>query len=176
MKATGALFEEPPVHSDRGDRLTNDICLKNSDTSYTIDGRDISFPVVVADAAMLMNGFLVDAKAAQTMLDGTGFRVVELFPGKAILQLLAVDYKQNDLGDYNEGAIILPVLTPGEKKPFPFFGALKRMGDGSLGNFVYRMPVDQEFTTHGLDLILCFQTGIKGPDNCPHVSSCSNGR
>jgi hypothetical protein len=104
--------------------------------------------VIVADASMLMNGFLVNAKVAQAMLEGSGFRVVEIFPGKAILQLLAVDYKNNDLGDYNEGAIIFPVLTPGEKKPFPFFGALKRMGNGTIGNFVYRMPVDQEFTTH----------------------------
>ena len=79
MRATGAIFEEPPVHSDKGDRLTNEICSKNSETSYTIDGKDISFPVVVADAAMLMNGFLVDAKAAQAMLDGTGFRVVDAF-------------------------------------------------------------------------------------------------
>lgn len=148
MQATGAIFEEPPVRSEKGDRRTNDVCSKHSETQYTIDGKEISFPVVVADAAMLMNGFLVDAGAAQAMLEGTGFRVVELFPGKAILQLLAVDYKQNDLGDYNEGAIIFPVLTPGQRKPFPFFGALKRLGDGTLGNFVYRMPVDQEFTTH----------------------------
>ncbi|NND68588.1 MAG: hypothetical protein HKN19_13455 [Halioglobus sp.] len=148
MKATGALFEEPPVRSDKGDRLTNDICSKHSESSYTIDGTDVSFPVVVGDASMLMNGFLVDARAAQALLEGTGFRVVELFPGKAILQLLAVDYKENHLGDYNEGAIIFPVLAPGEKKPFPLFGALKRMGDGTLGNFVYRMPVDQEYTTH----------------------------
>lgn len=148
MKATGAIFDEPPVHSDKGDRFTNEICSKNSETNYTIDGKEISFPVVVSDASMLMNGFLVNAKAAQATLEGTGFRVVEIFPGKAILQLLAVDYKVNDLGDYNEGAIIFPVLTPGEKKPFPFFGALRRMGNGSIGNFVYRMPVDQEFTTH----------------------------
>ena len=148
MKATGAIFEESPVHSDKGERFTNDICSKNSETNYTIDGQDISFPVNVSDASMLMNGFLVNAKAAQAMLDGTGFRVMELFPGKAILQLLAIDYKENDLGNYNEGAIILPVLTPGENKPFPFFGALKRLGNGTAGNFVYRMPVDQEFTTH----------------------------
>ncbi len=148
MKTAGAIFEEPPVHSDKGDRLTNDICSKHSESSYTIDGTEINFPVVVADASMLMNGFLVDANAAQAMLEGTGFRVVELLPGKAILQLLAVDYKKNDLGDYNEGAIIFPVLTPGMKKPFPFFGALKSMASGALGNFVYRMPVDQEFTTH----------------------------
>ncbi len=148
MKATGAIFEEPAVDSDKGPRLTNDICAKNSESNYTIDGKEISFPVVVADASMLMNGFLVNAKVAQSMLEGTGFRVVELFPGKAILQLLAVDYKENDLGDYNEGAIIFPVLSPGEKKPFPFFGAMKAMGTGTVGNFVYRMPVDQEFTTH----------------------------
>lgn len=148
MKATGAVFTEPPVSSSKGERLTNNICQKNSESSYTIDGKDISFPVVVANASMLMNGFLVNAKAAQSMLEGTGFRVVEIFPGKAILQLLAVDYKENDLGDYNEGAIIFPVLAPEDKKPFPFFGALKRMGNGTLGNFVYRMPVDQEFTTH----------------------------
>ena len=148
MKATGAIFDEPPVHSDGASRHTNDICSKHSESSYTIDGHDVSFPVVVADAAMLMNGFLVNAKAAQALLEGTGFRVLEVLPGKAILQLLAVDYKQNDLGDYNEGAIIFPVLPPGEKKPFPLFGALRRMGNGSVGNFVYRMPVDQEYTTH----------------------------
>jgi hypothetical protein len=40
------------------------------------------------------------------------------------------------------------VLTPGEAKPFPFFGAAKKIMSGAAGNFVYRMPVDQEFTTH----------------------------
>ena len=148
MKTTGAIFPEPPVCSDRGDRPTNEVCTKHAEDRYTIDGKEISFTVVVAEASMLMNGFLVNAAVAQEMLKDTGFRVVEMLPGKAVLQLLAVDYKENDLGDYNEGAILFPVLTPGEKKPFPFFGALKRMGDGSIGNFVYRMPVDQEFTTH----------------------------
>ena len=110
MKHTGAIFEEPPVTSGKGDRFTNSVCSRNSDSNYTIDGKEITFPVVVSDASMLMNAFLVDARAAQSMLDGTGFRVVELFPGKALLQLLAVDYKENDLGDYNEGAIIFPTV------------------------------------------------------------------
>jgi hypothetical protein len=30
MKATGAVFQEPPIHSEKGHRLTNDICSKNS--------------------------------------------------------------------------------------------------------------------------------------------------
>ncbi len=130
------------------ERQTNEVCEKINAGKYLIDGTEISFPVVVADASMLMNAFLVDAGVAQDMIRDSGFRVLEVFPGKAILQLLFVDYRQNELGDYNEGAIIFPALTPGEKKPFPFFGALKRMAAGGVGNFVYRMPVDQEFTTH----------------------------
>jgi len=147
MKATGAVFDEPAISSDKGDRFTNDVCEKIDARRYTIDDKTIEFPVQVANASMLLNGFLVDAKAAQAMIQDSGFKVVELFPGKAILQLLAVDYRKNDLGDYNEAAIIFPVLTPGEKKPFPFFGTLKRLASGSVGNYVYRMPVDQEFTT-----------------------------
>jgi hypothetical protein len=152
MQATGALFKESPISRNIGGRHdtrdTNAVCKQVDANHYLIDGHDIRFPVVVADASMLMNAYLVDAAVAQKMLQGTGFRLLELFPGKAILQLLFVDYRKNDLGDYNEGAILFPVLTPGERKPFPFFGALWRMAAGSIGNFVYRMPVDQEFTTH----------------------------
>ena len=152
MKTTGPIFAEPPITSEIGgqqrERYTNQICEKVDADHYLIDGRPIAFPVLVADASMLMNAFLVDAKVAQAIIADSGFRVIELFPGKAILQLLFVDYRKNELGDYNEGAIIFPVLTPGERKPFPFFGALTRMASGRVGNFVYRMPVDQEFTTH----------------------------
>tara|TARA_R110002072_G_scaffold110221_1_gene237737 strand:- start:3979 stop:4830 length:852 start_codon:yes stop_codon:yes gene_type:complete len=152
MKTTGARFEEPPVTYDMDGKhhstVTNDVCEKIDADHYLIDGERIGFPVVVADASMLMNAYLVDAKVAQEIISDSGFRVLELYPGKALLQLLFVDYRDNELGDYNEGAIIFPVITPGERKPFPFFGALKRMISGSVGNFVYRMPVDQAFTTH----------------------------
>lgn len=152
MKTTGPIFAEPPVTSEIGgqqrERYTNDVCEKIDADHYMIDGKAIAFPVLVADASMLMNAFLVDAKVAQAMIADSGFRVIELFPGRAILQLLFVDYRKNELGDYNEGAVIFPVLTPGERKPFPFFGALTRLASGRVGNFVYRMPVDQEFTTH----------------------------
>lgn len=149
MKNTGAIFDEPGVNSEHaGERMTNEVCKALNDGSYLIDGQPVTFPVNVKDAGMLLNAFLVDAKVAQAMIEDSGFRVVELFPGKAILQLLCVDYRENELGDYNEGAIIFPVLTPGESKPLPFFGSLARMARGAISNFVYRMPVDQAFTTH----------------------------
>lgn len=152
MKVTGPIFSEPSIASEsegrQRERYTDQVCEKVDADNYIIDGKAITFPVRVEDASMLMNAFLVDAAVAQNMIKESGFRVLELFPGKAILQLLFVDYRKNQLGDYNEAAIIFPVLTPGEPKPLPFFGALSRMATGRAGNFVYRMPVDQEFTTH----------------------------
>jgi len=166
VKTTGVLFEESPLRRapDDAERHTNAVCEKIDAAHYLIDGRPISFPVVVADASMLMNAFLVDATVAQRIIQHSGFRVLELFPGKALLQLLFVDYRQNDLGDYNEGAIIFPVLTPGDRKPLPFFGALKRMATGTAGNFVYRMPVDQVFTTHAGRFIWGFPKWIARVD------------
>jgi len=152
MKVTGTRFEELPVTSDVDGkpcaRHTNDVCKQLDQDHYLIDGKSITFPVRVADASILMNAFLVDAAVARNMIKGSGFRVLELFPGKAILQLLLVDYRENDLGDYNEGAINFPVLAPGERKPLPFFGAMQRMASGSVSSFSYRMPVDKPFTTH----------------------------
>ena len=148
MKATGLFFEELPVISDRGVRHTNPICEKLGEEAYAIDGKKIEFPVRVRESRMLMNAFLVDAGIARQMLAGIGVQVVELWPGKAILQLIGVDYRENDLGDYNEGAINFVVTAPGEPKPFPFLGAMAGVARGTLSNFVYRMPVDQEFTTH----------------------------
>lgn len=148
MKAIGSIFSETAIKSEGEEQHTNEVCEAIDKEHYLVAGKNISFPVRVSDASMMMNAFLVNAKAAQAMIADSGFRVIELFPGKAILQLLCVDYRENDLGDYNEGAIILPVLTPGETKPFPFFGPILRMSKGTMGNYVYRMPVDQAFTTH----------------------------
>ena len=92
MKTTGVIFEEPAVVTEidgkKCARYTNQVCDKVGPDSYLIDSQPIEFPVVVADASMLMNGFLVDTAAAQDVLKDSGFRVIELFPGKAILQLL----------------------------------------------------------------------------------------
>lgn len=148
MKQTGVFFEEPAVVGAAGERRTNDVCQKLGERLYRIDGREITFPVRVNRAAMLVNAFSADSRVAQGMIEGSGFRVAELWPGRTILQLALIDYRENDLGDYNEAAINFPVLAPGESKPIPFLGTPLRLARGRLCNYVYRMPVDQEFTTH----------------------------
>lgn len=156
---------EVPVPVEMGEQITEQCCEKLSDSQYRIAERDISLPVNVGDASMLMNIFTVDAGRARALLVDSGFEPVELWPGKALMQLLGVDYRQNDLGDYNEAAIIFPVTTPGQPPvKLPVLGALRRMATGKLDNFVYRMPVDQGFTTHAGRFIWGFPKWVSQVD------------
>ncbi|WP_051407052.1 acetoacetate decarboxylase family protein [Nocardia sp. CNY236] len=148
MQETGIDFSEPPIDVGGVEKRTDEVCSKVAPGRYLIDGREIALPVVVRDASLLSSTFLVDAAAAQQMIAQSGYRVVKFLPGKAIVMLTCVDYRDNDLGDYNEGAINLFVTTPGEKRPLPVVGPLLGLVNGTLKSFIYRMPVDQEFTTH----------------------------
>jgi len=98
-----------------------------------IDGRTITFPMEVADFDAATLVFSVPAAAAQALLPGDDFEVIEVAPGTAQLVVALCDYHDNPWGDYlevNLGFLARPVGT----------------GDEVLGSFVYRMPVDQAFT------------------------------
>ena len=98
-----------------------------------IDGQTITFPMEVDefDAATLV--FSVPADAAQALLPGDDFEVIEMVPGTAQLVVALCDYHQNPWGDYLEVNL-------------GFLARPKGAGDEVLGSFVYRMPVDQAFT------------------------------
>ncbi|CAA0087156.1 Uncharacterised protein [Zhongshania aliphaticivorans] len=164
MQDTAIICQEVPVIGDSGKEITNQHCTKVDAQTYRIAGQEITLPVNVAAASMLMNVFVVSAKKAQALIADSGFTVVEIWPGKALMQLLGVDYQQNDLGNYNEAAIVFPVTTPGEPKPLPIIGAMSGMIKGSLGNFVYRMPVNQCFTTHAGRFIWGFPKWVTDVD------------
>ncbi|WP_372863797.1 acetoacetate decarboxylase family protein [Spongiibacter sp.] len=160
-------MQDTHIHASEqavGNCNTDEVCQQRGPGHYQIDGREVSLPVRVNDASMLMNIFAVDSKVAQSLIADTGFKVVKLWPGKALMQLLAVDYRENDLGDYNEAAIVFPVTTPGESAPLPIVGALWRVLRGKLANYVYRMPVNQGFTTHAGRFIWGFPKWVTDVD------------
>ena len=63
-------------------------------------------PVEVRDAGSGNAMFMVPSEAAQKLIPGDAFRVVEVAPGQAQALIGIIDYRDNDLGDYNEVAII----------------------------------------------------------------------
>lgn len=102
----------------------------------------VEIPVEVRSAKMFAATFLVDADAAQRLIDDTGLRVSRPRAGTAVCALSAVQYLDNDLGPYNEIAVAFTVdphdLAPGQKPPSPIGGAVSTL--------IHRLPVNQEFT------------------------------
>ena len=100
--------------------------------SFEIQGRTVSLPAVVRDASSGSVMYMVDAPAAQKLIPNA-FEVVEAAPGQTQLTLVIVDYRDNDLGDYDEVGIVFFVRPAG--KP-----------DAELGSYIYKLPVNQSFT------------------------------
>jgi Acetoacetate decarboxylase (ADC) len=95
-------------------------------TRYEIEGRDVSTPVHIRRAVVSSAMFLVPARAAQEVVDYSGFRVAEPVPGRAVCTLACIRYDDGDLGQYNEFGVVFPVR--------------------GWHAFVHWLPVDQTFT------------------------------
>jgi acetoacetate decarboxylase len=99
---------------------------------YTIQGKTVKIPAVVRDASSGTVMYMVDTAPAQALVPDA-FEVVEAAPGKTQATIVIVDYRDNDLGDYDEVGII-------------FFVRPKGQPDAEVGSFIYKLPVNQSFT------------------------------
>jgi hypothetical protein len=97
-----------------------------------IDGVPITLPVVVEEMRSATLTFTVPIEPARALLPGDAFEVAEMGPGEAMLVIALVDYVRNPWGDYGEVNLGLLAHPAGEPD--------------RVGAFVWRMPVDQEFT------------------------------
>ena len=113
-----------------------------------IDGQTITFPMEVTDFDAATFVFSVPAAAAQALLPGKDFEVIEMVDGIAQMVVAFCDYHENPWGDYleiNLGFLARPT------------GA----GEDVLGSFVYRMPVDQEFTCKAGNQVMGFPKTVQ---------------
>jgi hypothetical protein len=135
-----------PVSGPRGARATDDVCRRVAEDRFVIDGRELMLPMQIADSSLFAQVFAVPARAARALLEGSGLRVAELWPGTGAVVLMAVRYRDNPLGNYNEALISVPAYAP-DARGLPLLGGLDILFKRA-GHFVLAMPVDQEFTTH----------------------------
>ena len=118
--------------------------------SYEIQGRTVTMPAVVRDASAGNAIFSVPAAAAQRLV-GEAFTVVEMAPGQTQLILGFVDYRDNDLGDYNEVMIVFMVRPRGASAD-------------ADGTFIYKLPVNQSFTCEAGRTIWGFPKSVEQID------------
>jgi hypothetical protein len=113
---------------------------------YVFGGRQVTLPVVVRDAASGAATYLVSAAAARRLLPGPELDVVELLPGRALLVIACIDYRDNDLGDYNEVSLAVFVRRRRETPGIPYLGTALGLARNRIATYIHRLPVNQRFT------------------------------
>jgi hypothetical protein len=83
--------------------------------------------------------YTADSAEARRLLPDARMRPVELAPGRCLLTIAAVEYRESDLGAYNEIAIALPIAFGGHAPPA--VDALFRGAGKVLNAYIWQLPV-----------------------------------
>ena len=111
-----------------------------------VAGRPVRLPCEVRDASVGSATFLVRTRAARRWLPTDRLAPVEVVPGRALLTLTMIDYRDNDLGDYRELSVALVVRMAGGLPVLGRIRDLGRLARGELATYIHHLPVDQPFT------------------------------
>lgn len=114
-------------------------------SSFTVQGKPIAMPVRVRDAVSLSAVYVVPTGAVRRLLDPTPVHVLELLPGRALCVLAAVEYRDNDLGCYNEFAVNF-FVQHGGRQPRPLLGLVSAFRHGTAAAYVHWLPVTTTFS------------------------------
>ncbi|MGH0033895.1 MAG: acetoacetate decarboxylase family protein [Myxococcota bacterium] len=127
---------------------------------YEIQGQVVELPAVVRDASSGSVMYMVDREPAQKLIPDA-FEAVEAAPGKTQLTLVIVDYRDNDLGDYDEVGIIFFVRPAGQP-------------EAEVGSYIYKLPVNQGFTCEAGCRIWGFPKSVEEIDfsYADHSATC----
>ncbi|MBW2396500.1 MAG: acetoacetate decarboxylase family protein [Deltaproteobacteria bacterium] len=77
---------------------------ESSKRRFEIEGEDLGYPTLFREGSSAAALFVVDAGAAQQLIEGTGFEIAEIAPGRGILAFTCVHYTDKDCGVYEETA------------------------------------------------------------------------
>jgi hypothetical protein len=106
----GALPSAPPRPPTKGTELP----LRRPVLS---DGAVCPLPIRYFDLQYLVLTFLTDIDRAADLLRGTGLRAVPQEDGKAIVQFGCFEYRQTDIGPYNEMGLVILATASGDPAP-----------------------------------------------------------
>jgi Acetoacetate decarboxylase (ADC) len=105
------------------------VAERTADNTWKIQGTTLRMPVVIRDAALAAAVFTCDPVAARRALADTGLDPL-LLAGRGLAALVCAQYRDGDLGPYNEVGLLVAVRDPG----------------GRVGIHTLELPVTQEFT------------------------------
>jgi hypothetical protein len=95
-----------------------------------VEGREVALPVVVRDASVVTASFVVPAAGVRRLLDPR--LEVAAFLGRTLCIVTCVEYRDNDLGRYDEVGVAFLVRCP--------------RVSSRVGAYIHRLPVTTPFS------------------------------
>lgn len=126
--------------------LTRGAATLGGGRRYVFQGREVTLPVMVRDAGSAAATYLVPAAAARRLLPGPELDVAQVFPGWTIFSVACIDYRDNDLGDYDEVSLAFFVRERRASTGVPYLGTVLDFVRNRVPTYIYRLPVNQSFT------------------------------
>ena len=108
---------------------------------FDIEGHDLGYPTHFRDGSSAGGLFAVDARVANEYIADSGFRVAEIAPGRAILALTGVQYRDTECGSYEETAQAFFVRRIG-RKHVPFWSTWSDILRGRIASFTWKLQVN----------------------------------
>ena len=107
--------------------------------------QDVVFPVDFRDVHYLALTYTSSFDAVNKKLKGTGLKAGLIFNGKPLIAVGLIEYKDSDLGAYNEVIIAIPVV-PNEIKSsvFNWLDLYAPLNTRKLGQYIIHIPVTSE--------------------------------
>jgi hypothetical protein len=102
--------------------------------TVVVEGRPVMLPARIHAAAQGSAYYLVAADAVRRQLDGDSgrFRVLEVWPGRTLVTIFMIDYRESDLGSYYELGVA--------------FFVVPKQTVGAPGMLICVLPVSEEFS------------------------------
>lgn len=112
-----------------------------------LSGHHFRIPILYRDASAVTAIFPARAKVAARMLPHAGLTPTPLAPGVASVAVTFFEYRDTDIGPYNEMAVSIPCVF-GEQ-PVPFWTVARQMRRRTLSAYVLQLPVTTEIARVG---------------------------
>lgn len=128
--------------------MDNEFFAGVKQTPIEIRGQPARSPLFYRDLGMLMAVFSADLDAARTLLPSPRLRPLIPAPGKALVGINCFEYRDTDVGPYNEVGISVAVKLDAGRRPGPWsalYSGLTRRYHG----FVVTLPVNTEIALAG---------------------------
>jgi len=133
---------------------------QSAGTSFVIQGREVRLPVVVRDACSGAATYVVAADAARRLIPAA-LELAQPWPGRALCSIAAIQYRDNDLGDYNEVSIAFFVRERGRGRGLPYVGTIADVLRGRVATYIRHLPVNQSFTCEAGRMIWGFPKTVE---------------